>query len=391
MNLVLDFFQCIYCKVLLVNILLKQEYNLEQHKLTSNEISILYAEDSNALRTQFATILKLMFKEVFLASNGEEGLERFLANKNIKLVITDINMPKLNGIEMIKQIKSLKPATQIIVTSAYSNNENLFDCIRAEITDFVPKPIKIAEFKDAVRKCINNLSMLNNCTGYDDAHHLNLIEKFKILQTKNSPLEFVNHYKGVPIVNYGFITQVENDFLIAKVPPIHGMAADLEKRVVFKNSEFDEEFEAIVEENKNNQIKLIDFKSADKSATLRANIRVIPSDDFEMNIFVLDTKLQTATKDISSKAISFEVDNSNLKTNMEVDVSIRFLTEKNQQKLAERINCKGKIVKLELSRDKTIGVVSLSLSKREEVVLSTYIQHRCIELLAELKKLKRAF
>lgn len=105
-------------------------------------ITILYAEDEEALREITLNILKGFTKKQYVAKNGEEGLELFKKNEaEIDLIITDVNMPIMNGLEMIREIKKLNPNIPIIVATAFSNTEYLLEAIDIGVDKYVLKPI----------------------------------------------------------------------------------------------------------------------------------------------------------------------------------------------------------------------------------------------------------
>lgn len=119
------------------------------------EFNILYVEDTEAILDIFSTILSKYFKNVFIERNGEDGLAFYRQNKNsIDLVITDINMPKMNGIEMSKQIKADNPLLPIIVTSAHDDKEFLLKAIKIGINAFVPKPMKVEELIQNIERIL---------------------------------------------------------------------------------------------------------------------------------------------------------------------------------------------------------------------------------------------
>ena len=105
-------------------------------------ITILYAEDEEALREITLNILKGFTKKQFVAQNGAEGLELFKQNESeIDLIITDVNMPIMNGLEMIREIKRINPNIPIIVATAFSNTEYLLEAIDIGVDKYVLKPI----------------------------------------------------------------------------------------------------------------------------------------------------------------------------------------------------------------------------------------------------------
>lgn len=113
---------------------------------------VLYVEDEKAVREQTQMILKDFVKEVYLASNGEEGLKIAL-EKEVDIIVTDILMPGMNGIEMLKKLKNehnrVIPA---IITTAFTETEYLMEAITLKVDGFIMKPINV---KDLISNIYN--------------------------------------------------------------------------------------------------------------------------------------------------------------------------------------------------------------------------------------------
>jgi len=101
-------------------------------------------------------IFKEFFDTVIVSSNGEDGLNKFKKNK-VDIVITDINMPKLNGIDMIKKIREISKDVSIVVISAYKNTSYLTDSIKYQVQDYLFKPINRKAFKETLVKVKNQV------------------------------------------------------------------------------------------------------------------------------------------------------------------------------------------------------------------------------------------
>jgi len=123
---------------------------LEKHKL-----KILFVEDDDLMRNTIANILSKHVEEVVLAANGLEGLELFKTEKP-DIVITDIMMPKMNGLEMIRKIRQEGISVKIVVVSAYSEKENFLRSITLGVNNFLIKPIS---YRDLL-KIIDELASL---------------------------------------------------------------------------------------------------------------------------------------------------------------------------------------------------------------------------------------
>lgn len=128
-------------------------------KTPLKQISILYVEDDSVMRTELSSLLTNFFAQVFCASNGSEGLEIFKKNqKKIDLIISDINMPIMSGIEMIKQVREFDKEVGVIFSTAYSDKEFLIDSIKLNVLNYAVKPIDIRALLESIKEFAENLS-----------------------------------------------------------------------------------------------------------------------------------------------------------------------------------------------------------------------------------------
>ncbi len=102
-------------------------------------ISILYVEDEDYIRNNMIASLRRRVETIYSASSGEEGLKQF-KNHQPDLVITDIRMPGMNGLEMIKKIRRLKNNIKIIMLSAHSETKSLLEAIEIGVDGYILKP-----------------------------------------------------------------------------------------------------------------------------------------------------------------------------------------------------------------------------------------------------------
>ena len=100
---------------------------------------VLYVEDDIDVGRTFAAFLENLFAEVVTAVNGKEGLERYREGA-FEIVITDINMPVMNGIEMLRTIKEQYPRQASIIISAHNDQRWLHEAIRIGVDGFLVKP-----------------------------------------------------------------------------------------------------------------------------------------------------------------------------------------------------------------------------------------------------------
>jgi len=104
------------------------------------KLNLLYVEDEEAIREPFRMMIERYFKNVYVGKNGEEGLELF-KNNSIDIVISDIKMPKMTGLEMAKEIKNINPDTPIIFTTAFGDREYLKEAIDLGVDGYIIKPV----------------------------------------------------------------------------------------------------------------------------------------------------------------------------------------------------------------------------------------------------------
>jgi len=106
--------------------------------------TILYVEDSRVLREYMKNLLTNYAKEVYTATDGKDGLEQFVKFKP-DIVITDINMPQIDGMQMSKMIKNSFKHIPIVLLTQFDETDNLKKAIMLGIDSFVSKPVKDEE------------------------------------------------------------------------------------------------------------------------------------------------------------------------------------------------------------------------------------------------------
>lgn len=106
----------------------------------AKNISLLYVEDEKDTREQYEHIFELLFKEIKSVQNGVEALEEY-NRKKYDLVITDLTMPKMNGVDMIGEILKIEPEQHIIIMTAHNTSENLRNSIEFQVDGILLKPV----------------------------------------------------------------------------------------------------------------------------------------------------------------------------------------------------------------------------------------------------------
>ncbi|MFH0926218.1 MAG: response regulator [bacterium] len=119
--------------------------------------SLLVVDDEEEIRQMLSRHYRYKGHEVDTASNGENALS-LMANKKYHVVITDIKMPVMNGIQLLRQIRQEYPMTYCIMMTGYVTMENVLSCMRHGAETCVFKPLEeLAELDKAVKQAINDL------------------------------------------------------------------------------------------------------------------------------------------------------------------------------------------------------------------------------------------
>lgn len=103
------------------------------------ELNILLVEDEIALKQIISESISPYINRVFEAENGVEGLELF-CQEDINLIITDINMLKMNGLSMVREIRKFNPSIPVIFLTAYDTDENILEAIELHSSNLLKKP-----------------------------------------------------------------------------------------------------------------------------------------------------------------------------------------------------------------------------------------------------------
>lgn len=119
---------------------------------------VLYVEDDKSIMKSFTPILHKIFDTVLTATNGEDGLELFKKNQDVDFVITDIKMPRMDGLDMSGEIKKLSPDTPCILTTAHGEYDYFLRADEIGIYRYIQKPLDIQNLLEILAEFIENKS-----------------------------------------------------------------------------------------------------------------------------------------------------------------------------------------------------------------------------------------
>jgi len=138
-------------------------------------LSLLYVEDDAATREELVLMLQPWLGNLYVASDGQAGLDLF-RDKRPDIVVTDVQMPRLSGLAMSREIRQTVPDQTIVVVSAYNDTEYLFSAIELGIDHYVTKPVN-------VEKLLNKLAALARgiLAVRERARNQTLLAQYKLL------------------------------------------------------------------------------------------------------------------------------------------------------------------------------------------------------------------
>ncbi|MEN5387194.1 response regulator transcription factor [Aliarcobacter skirrowii] len=121
-------------------------------------LTLLYAEDEEGIRRNIADSLRYYFKDVFEASNGEEAYLIY-KDKAPNIILSDIHMPILNGIEFIKKVRKKDRLTPVVMITAHTDKEYLLEAVELHMEKYLVKPIELDNLFEVLIQCVNMLDI----------------------------------------------------------------------------------------------------------------------------------------------------------------------------------------------------------------------------------------
>lgn len=170
---------------------------IDIHKLQSisKELNVLYVEDDEFLRHKTAQIFEQLFAKVDVAENGKIALEmfehyQFENNRHYDIVISDIQMPNMDGIELSRRLLQEWPGQKVIITSAHNDKEYLIELINIGVAGFLEKPLSMEQMIEIIG---NVVSLLNSSKCIDLGDGFRFDGVLKALFCGNTRVDLSEH------------------------------------------------------------------------------------------------------------------------------------------------------------------------------------------------------
>ena len=178
----------------------------------SQHLKLLYVEDNPDAREMTCMILEDFFDHIEVAVDGEDGLEKF-KNNNFDIIITDINMPKLNGLDMVDQIRKLDENISILVLSAHNEDDFFIRSIKLNIDGYLLKPIDIEQLTLMLGKVIKKSIYQKEAKS-----NLHFLQEYKEATNQSAIVSKTDINGNITFVNEAFckISKYTQEELIGK-------------------------------------------------------------------------------------------------------------------------------------------------------------------------------
>ena len=155
--------------------------------------TVLIVDDESVIRELCARVLHDY--HFIQAENGEEALDIFLRG-GIDVILTDVMMPKMDGLELLKRVKEQEPTAVVVIMTGYADKELILEALKADADDFITKPLNMLQLKSAVEKALVKKALK------EEIVNLKNLDRFK-----TNFLSLVSHKFRTPITSISLFLQ----------------------------------------------------------------------------------------------------------------------------------------------------------------------------------------
>ena len=161
----------------------------------SQDLTLLYVEDNEDAREMTTMLLESFFDNIIVGVDGEDGYEKFKQN-SIDIVITDINMPKMNGLELSKKIREDDSDVPIVILSAHNEASFFTDSIKYGVNGYILKPIDIDQLSTTIQRVTQKYIYIKEAK-----QNQHLLEEYKEATNQTSIVSKTDKQGNITYVN----------------------------------------------------------------------------------------------------------------------------------------------------------------------------------------------
>jgi DNA-binding response OmpR family regulator len=175
--------------------------------------SVLYVEDDEEVLNNISKLLKKFFKEFYTAKDGVSALDIFYEHK-FDILLVDIELPKMSGIELIREVRKIDEDVKIIIISAYTKTDYLLESVELWLSKYIVKPLTSSKIH-LVLETINSYYMehgkLDFCGFSLDKNGYKLTYNDKTFELSKKEVKFLNILFNHKIITYEEIYNIWED------------------------------------------------------------------------------------------------------------------------------------------------------------------------------------
>jgi len=169
------------------------------------ELNILLIEDEQEVRESYVDMFGFLGLEVDTAENGRDGLDK-LDEKYYDIVVTDLNMPVMDGLETLRRIKKLNDEIEVIVITGFATIENAIGAMKQGAFDYITKPVSLEHVKIVMNKCIQKIKARKENQELRDSNS----QLRELNELKDKFITITNHELRTPLaVLRGYFDLIE--------------------------------------------------------------------------------------------------------------------------------------------------------------------------------------
>lgn len=169
------------------------------------ELNILLIEDEPEVRESYVDMFAFLELKVDTAENGQQGLE-LAEKKHYDIIITDLNMPVIDGLETMRRVKSKDPDIEVIVITGFATIENAVGAMKQGAFDYITKPVSLEHVKIVINKCIQKILARRENQSLRDANS----QLRELNELKDKFITITNHELRTPLaVLRGYFDLIE--------------------------------------------------------------------------------------------------------------------------------------------------------------------------------------
>ena len=175
---------------------------------------VLFIDDDEGIRKVFSILLRKEGYQVFTAENGEEGLKIF-KQEIPPIVIADVKMPGINGIEVLKRVKEINPEAEVIIITGHGDMNSAIEALKLDASDFLPKPVKLEALSVALKRAQKKLELRRKLKEY--THNLENLVRERTEELQRAQEQIKTFYEVSRYVSENTSLKETIDFVLKKI------------------------------------------------------------------------------------------------------------------------------------------------------------------------------